>query len=166
MSAIENWLADLQRTPAPNGNERDDWLPFRHTCTTRALSADDLANVLRELGPVSGWITETGRVVQLEQQFIELVHRPLAGEFFRESDHWQLNAHPRGRWLLHHHELSACSPAEATHLGEKVEHLMAAPKRGWLEYRRLWAPGVDPDTHHDLGPVCRIALLTAIRMDR
>lgn len=165
MSILQNWLADLSRMPALQEGDFENWQPFRHACTSRTLSAPDLDEALRQLGPVSGWLTETGRIVELERQTIEPIHRPLAGEFFRDGDHWQLSAHPRGRWLLHHHTLAPCPAEEATHLGERVTHLLAAPRRGWLEYWRLWAPEVESDNNHDLDPACRIALLTAIRKE-
>lgn len=162
MRTLQTWLADLSRMPTLQEGDREYWQPFRHTCTSRTLGADELADTLRQIGPVSGWLIETGRVVELEQQTIELLHMPLAGEFFRGDQHWQLSAHPRGCWLLHHHTLNPCSAEEATHLADKVEHLLASPRRGRLVYWRLWAPETEPDTNADLGPTCRIALLTAI----
>ncbi len=166
MSTIQDWVADLQRMPTLSDDRFAHWQPFRHACACRTLDAETLSEALRQLGPVSGWLSETGRIVELERQSVEPIQRPLAGEFFRDGHHWQLSAHPRGRWLLHHHTMSPCPADQATHLGERVTHLLAAPRRGWLEYWRLWAPDCEPDTRHDPGPTCRIALLTAIRKER
>lgn len=165
-SPLQTWLTDLSRMPILQEDGLEHWQPFRHACTSRTFDAHELTEVLGQIGPVSGWLMETGRIVELEQQAIEPLHDLLSGEFFRGDEHWQLSAHPRGRWLLHHHTLVICPLDEATHLGEKVEHLLASPRRGRLEYWRLWAPETEPDTNQDLGPTCRIALLAAIRKER
>ena len=120
----------------------------------------DLAAQLTALGQVSGWLTETGRVVHLHEDTISLQNLPLAGEFFRADTHWQLTQLPRGQWQLTQHTLQPC-PAEAANcLAERVSHLLAGNRSGQLHYWKLWLPGSDG------APENPIALLTAIEESR
>lgn len=150
---IAQWLADLALLPE---TDAEHWQPFRHTLAEQRLDIDTLSTHLAALGPVSGWLTETGRVVQLRQQVIDLHNHPLEGEFFANSRHWQLVHHGRGQWRLYEHQLQTCPAAEATHLGEPVSHLLAGTPGARLRYWRLWTAGVDRAPH------CSLAVLAAI----
>ena len=150
MSFVTQWMADLALLP---DIEMECWQPFRHEHESRISAHEALSALLHELGEVSGWIKETSRVVKLDKVRIELESRPLLGLL------------PGGRWQLHTHRLTACPAADATHLGERVEHLLAGKRGGRLQYWRLWdVEGADPA---ECGaPQCRIALLTGIQESR
>ncbi|MDY0073568.1 MAG: hypothetical protein RBR77_13090 [Thauera sp.] len=154
MSAIQQWLADLALMP---DLDIRDWASFRYAYDSVTCTARDLPARLAELGKVSGWLSETSRVVTLHNAPIALENLPLAGEFYRDDLHWQLSCLPRGQWQLHRHRLTPCATAEATHLGEPVEHLQAGHSKGRLRYWRLW------EADQDQAPQCRIAVLADIQ---
>ncbi|WKN24019.1 hypothetical protein [Azotobacter vinelandii] len=153
MNHINQWLRDLTLLPDV---AVDRWQPFLHRHESLTCTASELPETLQTLGELDGWLTETGRVVRLRNTRIELQNLPLAGEFFRDEQCWQLTQLPRGRWQLNRHHLQACPADEANCLGENVEHLLAGSGDGRLRYWRLWEPDEDNAPH------CRIALLTAI----
>lgn len=157
MSIINQWLADLARLPDLGV---DEWQACQHSHSSQTCSQADLAAMLRDLGEVSGWLTETGRVVQLREEIIALENLPLAGELFRGQDHWQLTQLPRGQWQLTHHRLQPCAADLANCLAERVSHLLAGQRNGYLHYRKLWMPAADG------APENRLALLTAIEESR
>jgi hypothetical protein len=157
MSNVEQWISDLALLP---DIDMRNWQSFQHTHECRLLEQSELASQLQALGAVTGWIEETGAVHTLRQQNITLNGLPLSAEFYRDSSHWQLRQLPRGQWQLHHHQLTACQPASASHLGERVQQLLAAPGQGTLHYWRLW----QADTEN--APHCRIALLTELQEAR
>lgn len=156
MSAIQAWMEDVARMP---GLEGVRWQPFRHRQTTQVLTDEALRAALEALGPVTGWVTEPSRVLELHEETIELGQRPLSGEFFqRQSEDgrqhvWQLTCQPRDRWSLVRHELEACEPGEADTLGEATNHLHVDDAVKCLQYWRLWQPDDEG------APACRIALL-------
>lgn len=150
---IARWLTDLALLPEINAQ---DWKPFSCEYTSTALSADELAASLAALGPVTGWVTETGRVRRLQDEAIALDGFALDGEFFHGADHWQLSRLPRDRWLLHRHRLQPCAASEATHLGQPVTHLLAGQPSARLRYWRLWTAGPDNAPH------CPLAVLAGI----
>jgi hypothetical protein len=154
MSHINQWLSDLALLPDVNINH---WQAFQHRHESFTYIAVDLPAVLRDLGEVSGWLTETSRVVSLHASGIELQNLPLAGEFYQGQHFWQLTQLPRGRWQLNSYRLTTCAATEATCLGESVEHLQAGSRNGRLRYWRLWEPDQDNAPH------CRIALLADIQ---
>ena len=162
MTEMTQWMADLALLP---DIDMDYWQPFCHEYASQTCAREDLPALLGDLGKVSGWIKETGRVVMLDNEHIELELRPLAAEFFQGETAWQLSLLPGGRWQLHTHRLTACSAADATHLGERVEHLLAGKRGGRLQYWRLWGPA-ESDAADCGAPQCRIALLTGIKESR
>lgn len=153
MSEITQWLADLALLPEMNMAR---WQPFRHQCDSRRCNSADLPTLLAELGEVSGWLSETGRVRELRQQPVTVDGLPLAGEFFRDDSHWQLQHLGRGLWELTHHQLHPCTADEASHLGELVRQ-QHADRRARLNYWRLW-------TRAEAGglPQCELAVLADI----
>lgn len=153
MNDINQWLADLALLPDV---AIEQWQPFRYSHDSLTCSQSDLPGVLRDLGEVGGWLTETGRVVHLCNASIELENLPLAGEFFRGNDLWQFTQLPRGRWQLNHYQLQPCPAGEANCLGESVGHLQTGQRNGRLRYWKLW------EADSDNAPHCRIALLAAI----
>lgn len=153
MSIINQWLADLARLPDVG---IEQWKPFQHSHSSQICGHADLAATLRNLGAVSGWLTETGRVVQLREQPIALENLPLAGELFRGDDHWQLTQLPRNQWQLTHHRLQRGTADAANCLAERISHLVTGQRNGQLHYWKLWTPAADG------APENRIALLTAI----
>lgn len=157
MSTISQWLTDLARLPDA---EADQWQACQHNQTSKTCNQTDLAMHLRELGKVSGWLTETGRVVKLHEEIIALENLPLAGEFFSAQDHWQLTQLPRGQWQITHHTLQPCAAEAANCLAERVSHLLAGQRSGYLHYWKLWVPAADG------APENRIALLAAIEESR
>lgn len=157
MSIINQWLADLARLPDVG---IDQWQACQHSHSSQPCSQADLSVMLRDLGEVSGWLTETGRVVQLREETIALGNLPLSGELFRGHDHWQLTQLPRGQWQLTHHRLQPCAADTANCLAERVSHLLAGKRAGRLHYWKLWMPDADG------APESRIALLTAIEESR
>lgn len=157
MSNIKQWLADLARLPDVG---IEQWQACQHSQSSQMCSQADLPVLLRDLGELSGWLTETGRVVQLREAIIALDNLPLAGELFRGHDHWQLTQLPRGQWQLNHHRLQPCAADAANCLAERVSHLLAAPREGRLHYWKLWTPDADG------APESRVALLTAIEESR
>ena len=157
MSRIAQWLQDLALLP---GIQPQNWQPFQYRHESLECGAADLPAVLRDLGEVTGWLTETGRVITLDKQFIELENLPLAGEGYRDNQHWQLTQLPRGRWQLHTHTLTPCPANQATHLGEPVQHLLSGGRNGRLRYWKLWSAD-------DTGaPHSRIALLADLEENR
>ncbi len=154
MSLIHQWLADLALLPDINSLEK--WQPFHYARHSRLVSAADLSSVLHELGAVTGWLTETSRVLSVQNECIVFEHLPLAGEFFNGENHWQLSHLSRGQWELTHYQLQPCSALEANCLGEPVTHLHHAQPSGRLSYWKLW----EPDSQQ--APHCRVALLKAI----
>ena len=156
MSFIRQWLADLALMP---DIDTSDWATFSYACDSVTCTASDLPARLAEMGEVSGWLSETSRIVTLHNSRVELENLPLAGEFYRGELYWQLGRLPRGLWQVHQHRLTPCEAAQATHLGEPVEHLHAGHSKGRLRYWKLWE--TDPD--QDQAPQCRIALLADIR---
>ena len=154
MSSIRQWLADLALMPDINIR---DWASFQYAYDSVTSTASDLPVRLAEMGEVSGWLSETSRIVTLHNTRVELVNLPLAGEFYRGDLYWQLSRLPRGQWQLHQHRLTPCEADEATHLGEPVEHLQAGRNKGRLRYWRLWEPD------QDQAPQCRIALLADLQ---
>lgn len=157
MNHINQWLADLALLSDVN---IDHWQAFQHRHDSLTCTAVDLAAVLRDLGEVSGWLTETSRVISLHDSHVELQNLPLAGEFYQGQQFWQLTQLPRGRWQLNSYRLTPCAATEATCLGESVEHLQAGNRYGRLRYWRLWEPDQDNAPH------CRIALLAEIQEAR
>jgi len=154
MSHINQWLADLALLPDVN---IDHWQAFQHRHESLTCTAVDLSAVLLDLGEVSGWLTETSRVVSLHASRIELQNLPLAGEFYQGQHFWQLTQLPRGRWQLNSYRLTSCAATEATCLGESFEHLQVGSRNGRLRYLRLWEPDQDNAPH------CRVALLVDIQ---
>lgn len=157
MSNINQWLADLARLPDVG---IEQWQACQHSQTSQTCGQADLGVHLRDLGEVSGWLTETGRVIQLREAIITLDNLPLAAELFRGHDHWQLTQLPRGQWQLSHHRLQPCATDTANCLAERVSHLLAGQREGHLHYWKLWMPNADG------APESRIALLTAIEEPR
>lgn len=155
--SIARWLSDLALLPEVDAQ---DWKPFAcdYACTT--LGIEELADALAALGPVTGWLTETGRVRRLQDEAIALDGFALEGEFFRDTDHWQLSRLPRDRWQLHRHRLQPCAAAEATHLGQPVTHLLTGQPGATLRYWRLWTAGPDNAPH------CSLAVLAGIEDSR
>lgn len=155
MSAIQAWMDDVARMPEL---EEVRWQPFRHHHSTQVLTDDTLRTALEALGPVTGWVTEPSRVVELHDQAIELGQRALSAEFFQRQSEgqqrvWQLTCQPRDRWCLVQHDLEACDPGEADTLGEATNHLHVEDPARRLQYWRLWQPDEEG------APACRIALL-------
>lgn len=154
---ISRWLNDLALLPQINA---EDWQAFtcEYACTT--LRTDELADALTALGPVTGWLTETGSVRRLQDEVIALAGFALEGEFFRDNQHWQLSRLPRDRWQLHQHRLQACAANQATHLGQPVTHLLVGQPGARLRYWRLWTAGPDNT------PNCALAVLAGIEDSR
>lgn len=157
MNDIKHWLEDLALLP---DLAIEQWQPFQLQYESLTCGAADLPGVLRDLGEVSGWLTETSRVALLRDSRVELQNLPLAGEFFQGQRHWQLTQLPRGRWQLHQYRLTPCSADQATCLGESVVQLQAGERTGRLRYWRLW------EKDQDQAPHCRTALLAAIEEAR
>lgn len=151
MSEIKQWLADLALLPEIDIGR---WQAFRHQGECRELDAAALPAALRELGAVSGWLCETGRVLALREEIPALQGMALGGEFYRDDSCWQLRQLPRGRWQLQRHQLSPCAADQATHLGERVSQRTVAGGRA--HYWRLWAADADRL------PQCTLAVLTRI----
>jgi hypothetical protein len=160
MSQVQQWINDLALLPDLTPAIQR-WQPFLHSCTARVLNRDQLPSALAELGAISGWITETSRVTELENQPVELQSLPLAGEFFNRADHgtnhWQLTQLPRGQWQLTHHQLQACPAEQANCLAQPVTHLHAKKDNTQLSYWKLWSAS-EPDS----APNATAALLMAI----
>lgn len=152
MSTIKQWIDDLALLPELN---QASWQPFRHSSETTTLERSQLNAALADTGTVTGWITETSRVVELTDEVIELKNLPLAGEWFSGNNHWVLSQLPRGKWQLTHHQLQPCNADDANCLGQAVTHLHANSNEHSLLYWKLWQ-----DT--DFGPQAGIALLAAI----
>lgn len=127
---------------------------------SRALSADALASALAGLGPVSGWLMQTGQVHRLHKQAIPAAGSILSAEFHGPGDDgqeqtcWQVIHLGRGQWQLHAHHIRPVPASEANVLGERIRQRHV--DGGQLHYYRLWQPDGDD------APQCRIALLTAI----
>lgn len=158
MNMIKTWMEDLALLPDV-GDER--WRPLRHHQTTSILGADMLQKTLAELGPVTGWLTEPARVTQLDCRAIDLMQKPLAGEFFQPMPDggqrvWQLTCLPRGQWSLTEHHLMPCGSDGADTLGESTSHLHADDSAIRLHYLRLWQPDAES------APKCATAVLVGI----
>lgn len=151
--SIQQWLNDLALLP---DIKIQQWQTFQYSSESRILGKSELAATLAELGDVSGWLTETSRVMELENQPIQLQHQPLEGEFFSGDQHWQLTQLPRGKWQLTRHQLTLCSADQADCLAQPVTHLHATDKNKCLKYWKLWT------ANQDRAPEANIALLTAI----
>jgi|GEM_PF-5326791 len=160
MSQVQQWVNDLALLPDLTPTIQL-WQPFLHNCTASTLSLEQLPEVLSKLGDVSGWMTETSRVVELDMQSIELESLPLAGEFFNRTDHctnhWQLAQLPRGQWQLTYHQLQACPAEQANCLAQPVSHLHTSKDDTQLSYWKLWSAS-EPDS----APSATAALLMAI----
>lgn len=103
------------------------------------LEADELADHLAALGPVTGWLLEASAVRELWDEVLECQSLPLGGEWCREDQHWQLEHIHGQQWRLHHYRLTPAEDASATHLGMQV-HQLKADGEGWLYYWCLWQP--------------------------
>jgi|TARA_R110002167_G_scaffold366254_1_gene594017 hypothetical protein len=160
MSQVQQWINDLALLPDLTPAIQR-WQPFLHSCTASVFSREQLPEALKALGAVSGWLTETSRVTELESQPVELQSLPLAGEFFnsaqQHTNHWQLTQLPRGQWQLTHHQLQACPAEQANCLAQPVTHLHAHKDNTQLSYWKLWST-----SEQDAAPSARIALLMAI----
>lgn len=154
---IARWLSDLALLP---DIDAEAWQPFTYHHTGVLLQARELADALAALGPVTGWLTETGCVRRLHDEAIALKGFVLEGEFFRDTVHWQLSRAPRDRWQLNAHCVQPCSAAEATHLGQPVSHLLAGRAGARLHYWRLWTAGADNAPH------CALAVLAGVEDSR
>lgn len=154
-STIEHWLQDLARLP---DFESDRWQPFLHSASSKRLDRHSLGQALAELGPVNGWLQETGRTLNLHNEPVKPENLLLAGELFAGNQYWLLTRLPRDFWELHHHQLQVVSAKEANCLGEASSQLLAGRVPGKLRYWKLWKA----DEGQQGAPLCRIALLTAI----
>lgn len=155
--SINQWLNDLALLP---DIDIQQWQTFLHSSETQTLGKAELEAALVELGSVSGWLTETSRVIELENQTIKLQHLPLEGEFFSEDKnthkHWQLTQLPREKWQLTRHEMQPSPANQANCLAQPVTHLHASDKNKRLKYWKLWT------ADKKRAPEANIALLTAI----
>lgn len=154
---ISRWMSDLALLP---DIDAEAWQPFTYHHTSVLLQAGELTDALAALGPVTGWLTETGRVRRLLNEAIALEGFALEGEFFRDTVHWQLSRLPRDRWQLNAHHVRPCSTGEATHLGQPVSHLLTGRPGARLHYWRLWTAGPDNAPH------CPLAVLAGIEESR
>jgi hypothetical protein len=160
MSQVQQWINDLALLPDLTPAIQR-WQPFLHSCTASVFSREQLPDALKALGAVSGWLTETSRVIELESQSIELQSLPLAGEFFNGTEHgtnhWQLTQLPRGQWQLTHHQLQRCKAEQANCLAQPVSQLHAKKDNTQLSYWKLWSA-----SEQDPAPSATAALLMAI----
>lgn len=152
---IAHWLQDLALLPDFDSGH---WQPFLHSTSSQRLDRHSLSQALAGLGPVSGWLQETGRTLTLRKEQVQSGNLLLAGELFAANDHWLLTRLPRDIWELHHHRLQAVPANQANCLGEVASQLLAGRKPGQLHYWKLW----QADAKQQGAPLCRIALLTAI----
>lgn len=164
MSMYTNWLNDLALLPDIHLSH---WQPLQHQRQSTTLQADQLAQALATLGPVSGWLLEPSAVTQLDQQVLDGKHYPVSAELFTAPDAdglqrcWQLTHLGRGQWQLHSHQIHPVPADQANCLGQRVQqrHVHAAATR--LLYWKLWH--ADPDSR---APQCTTAVLAAIEGSR
>lgn len=154
MSTIVRWLDDLARLPDLQGITYTP-LAVRHVA--HPLTRADLAGALAGLGPVTGWLQETGRVVAHHAEGVVLQGVPLAGEWCNGSRHWILEHGSGESWWLHAFTAEPCAAEAATHLGETVSHLRTGQPGRRLRYWRLWSSDA---TLPGQPPVATLALFT------
>jgi len=152
MSVIKQWLTDIALLPDFDVKQMR---PFKISQHSQSLGKDELAQALKALGSVSGWLQETSRVVQLNQSEIIVQGVPMAGEWCAGSEHWVLEYVGLSTWSLHRSTLIQSAPEDATHLGQRVtQRMVGAKSRQSLAYWRLW----EAESAESVAPVVRTAL--------
>lgn len=152
MTHIKEWLTDLALFPQINLKK---FQPCCVTASSLTLDANDVRTKLNNLGSVTGWLQETGRVITLDKQSIICENYPIAGEFCEGQIHYSLKYIGRNQWQFDKFSYRACQASEANYLAEKIQHRMVgAQNKQSLMYWRLW----EAESELSPAPVVRIAL--------
>lgn len=157
MSELARWHEDLKQLAI---FDAEGWRLVHHSHERRILGREDLAPALAGLGAVSGWLLETGRVVEVHDSEVNLRGLLLEAECFAGDEHWLLRHDHGDRWFMDVHSVRPCTADTANALAEPVVQLRRGG--GVLHYLRLWTPDVDDGG----APVCRVALLDGMDGDR
>lgn len=155
MTTIAQWLEDTLRIPGFR-----QLVPMRLELKQERFIKDvtELSGTLSGIGPVTGWLLLTGKVVRLQEEPLPTGAIPLSGEWFSVKHHFVLEQ-TEGGWTLYEFELEEAAAEQATHLAERIRHRhVGAVSHEALLYWRLWEPDVV-----DSAPICRLALFSGFQ---
>lgn len=137
MNPIARWASDLARIPSLTQASL-----LRVSQHTDSLNRAELEQTLNGLGPVNGWLMETGAVRELRDTPPAPQGIPLAGEWQQGDRHWTLEHLHGEQWQLHCFQCQPANDTDATHLGV-LHHQIHSSGSGRLAYWNLWEPGED-----------------------